>query len=330
MWSKIKTFFTWQWTKRLVYWVIMSAGTMSEMAFLVASLWMTINASVHPFMLIFMSEQFSRHLSELATMAYVALPECILALAIVTTLGHWRTWRQQHARTAGYWLLAFGVPTAMFLILSMITLGCSVLSVTFQLPPVLVVIRALAAYVYALAAILYVFVGREQEADRLAAKDQLIAQIRKHCAGLLRSVRNQKSQEIAQLRQEITRINDLLTSKNDELISLKDVLARSENQQTELLRSLHKSDNSALEVYGQAVIDWINSGDKSVFISEIISYTGHRKAVIDKAISRGLLVKTPRNAERITTDSLANWLRNTPAPERKTGEIEPVLHLVNG
>lgn len=37
-----------EWTKMLVHWLIRVAGTMSECAFLIAGLWMSLNANVHP------------------------------------------------------------------------------------------------------------------------------------------------------------------------------------------------------------------------------------------------------------------------------------------
>ncbi len=79
---------TWEWTKRLLYWLIISAGTMSELAFLIASLWISINSSVHTFVLIFMPVGINENVTYLATTAYVALPELVLGLAFVTVIGH--------------------------------------------------------------------------------------------------------------------------------------------------------------------------------------------------------------------------------------------------
>src|SRR5260370_41293153 len=67
-----RSMFSWSWTKSLLYWLILSGGTMAELAFLVGAIWMSLNATVHPFILMFLSEDQTRYLSFLATSAYVA------------------------------------------------------------------------------------------------------------------------------------------------------------------------------------------------------------------------------------------------------------------
>src|SRR5215469_4299528 len=76
----------WTWTKSLLFWMIMSAGTLSELAFLLASMWKSVNASLHSFVLLFMTQATSENVGYLASSAYVLLPVCILPLGIVTTL----------------------------------------------------------------------------------------------------------------------------------------------------------------------------------------------------------------------------------------------------
>src|SRR6266699_3550093 len=154
---------TWGWTKRLLHWIIISAGTMSECVFLVASLWVSINANVHAFVLLFLSEDVTKHVTELATTAYVALPECIVGLAVVVTLSHTRMvmYTPKDYR-AMIWSVLYGLPTLVFLALSLITLGNAVASVTFEMPTGLVVIRALAGYLFAFTSLLYTQIGIPQ------------------------------------------------------------------------------------------------------------------------------------------------------------------------
>ncbi len=122
-----RSLITWSWTRRLVHWIIISAGTMSECVFLIASLWVSVNANVHTFVLKFISEQTAQFLTELATTAYVILPECIVGLAVVVTLGHVRTWtHNKRDYRPAIWAVLFGLPTIVFFVLSLVTLGCSV------------------------------------------------------------------------------------------------------------------------------------------------------------------------------------------------------------
>src|SRR6267154_4802332 len=110
--STLHSILTWEWTKRLLYWLIISAGTMSECVFLLASLWMSVNSSVHSLVRLFISEPTSQHISSFATAAYVALPECILGLAFVTLISHVRVWLyNKRDRAALAWSILYGLPT---------------------------------------------------------------------------------------------------------------------------------------------------------------------------------------------------------------------------
>ncbi len=111
---------TWSWTRALLSWIIMSAGTMSECVFLVASIWMSINSSVHAFVLLFMTEEISGNVTQLATTAYVALPECILGLAIVTVIDHVKMYLYSKSAINLVWSILFAVPTIVFLFLSLL------------------------------------------------------------------------------------------------------------------------------------------------------------------------------------------------------------------
>ncbi len=55
--------FTFQWVKGLLSWALTSAGTIAEAAFVLAPLWILINASVHPFVLLFLPEAITKDVS---------------------------------------------------------------------------------------------------------------------------------------------------------------------------------------------------------------------------------------------------------------------------
>lgn len=334
---------TWAWVKKLLHWLIISAGTISECAFLVASLWMSVNASVHALVLLAVDEQTTQHITELATAAYVALPELILGLAVVTTIGHVRIWLYNKRNyTAAIWVGLYGLPTLVFLVLSLITLGCSVTSVNFRLPVGLVVVRALAGYMFAFTSLLYTQLGVPQERDRLAKKDGMLAELRQENAVNLSSLRQEKDtfietlrQEkdgmLAELRGETARLNDLISQQKAELQKQNELLEESKQHQTELLKAVNKSSDSALQAYSEECINWLRSGIKTVSLDEISRYTGHSKRKLANAITAGNLQTAPRNKELILISSLAEWLKNTPPPATK-GEQEsgPILHIVNG
>src|SRR6266566_7721918 len=91
--SGIRYILSWKWAKQFLYWAIISGGTISECAFLLSSIWMSINSTVHPFVLTVMTEAQSLQLSYIATTIFTALPELILPLALLTVINHCRNIR---------------------------------------------------------------------------------------------------------------------------------------------------------------------------------------------------------------------------------------------
>jgi len=314
---------TWEWTKQLLHWLIISAGTMSECVFLVASLWMSVNSSVHTFVLSIISAQMDARISDLATTAYVALPELILGLAFVTTISHVRTWLyNKHDKTALIWSILYGLPTIVFLVLSLVTLGSSVASSDFQLPQYLVVIRALAGYMFAFTSLLHAQLGIPQEADRLQRKDESIAALQAEMERALEALRTEKDAMIAGLQKEMQRLSATVASQSDEI-------GKAKKTQEQLLNAVNKSEDMALQAYSEDCIAWLKSGNKTVSIEEITRYSGLSKRKVEGAISKGLLQTAPRNRDLILVSSLTIWLKSVQPTPAKTDET-PLLHIVNG
>ena len=324
-----RSILTWEWTKKLLHWIIISAGTMSECVFLIASLWVSINANVHQFVLLFVDEQMTKHITELATTAYVALPECIVGLAVVVTLSHIRMvmYNRKEYR-AWIWSVLYGLPTIVFLLLSLITLGNAVASVTFEMPTGLVVIRALAGYLFAFTSLLYTQIGIPQEKDRLAQKDALLADWQTRMAQEIADLIDEKDAQITalttQLATETRRLHAIIDNQNQELQTQKQT-------NTNLITIVNKSSENALHAYSAECKEWLNSGVKTVFLDEITRYTGHSKRKISNAITGGHLQTAPRNKELILVSSLVEWLKqNQPLLSKSDQESGPTLRIVNG
>jgi hypothetical protein len=161
--SPIKSFLSWLWVKHFIYWLIISAGTISECAFLLASLWMSINSSVHPMILTLMSEERSVRISYIATTIFTALPELIVIMAVITTVNHCKNIRfQKQYWHTWLWAFLFGLPTLIFLTISLITVSCSVLKVSYIMPDWGIVARALSGYCFAVVYLLYEKLGEKE------------------------------------------------------------------------------------------------------------------------------------------------------------------------
>ncbi len=341
-----RSLITWEWTKRLLHWLIISAGTMSELAFLVASLWMSVNASVHALVLLFISDTMAQHLTEFATAAYVALPELILGLAFVTTIGHVRLWLYSDRKdyTPLIWAGLYGLPTVIFLLLSLITLGCSVMSVNFRLPEPLIVIRALAGYWYAFTSLLYTQLGVPQEADRLRQKDTMLSQLRRKMEESIAELQRKAGATIELLKQENANNLAALQKKADEqiaegqrqieyltaeLIKANALIESGQKELAELHNANNNSDEDALQAYPQECIKWLMSGVKSVSIEAITQHTGHAKRTITNAIRTGKLQTASRNKDLILVSSLIDWLRITPPLINKDEQKTDALRVIN-
>jgi hypothetical protein len=348
--SLARILYSWEWTKALVYWLILSAGTASDLIFLMASFWMSVNANVHELILRYMSEDTATYITYLATTAYVALPIFIVGLAVVQTVGHIKMWK-----TGGFWsrlwAIVFGIPAVTFLLMDFITISCSVANVSFTMPTFFVILRADSAFIFAFGSLIFFFLGKPQERERLAEKDGLLAGLKADMQASLTALNTEKDKLLTELRVEKDRLIATLTSekasilafasqekesllstidaKNDEIESLKSLLTETQKGYAELHRSVNQSEDTALQAYGEKCILWLKSGVKSANVETITQYTGLGTAKINNALKRGDLKVTPNNKELILISSLIQWLRNLSSSDRKTDPNIPALRLVN-
>jgi hypothetical protein len=331
--TKVQSFqqslITWSWTKRLLYWIIMSAGTASELVFLVATVWVIVNANVHPFILKVLSQAQTDNLTYLATTAFVALPVCIVGLGVVTTIGHVKMWKKA-GWTSVVWSILYGLPTLTFFSLDVVTLGFSVANSSFTMPLALVVTRALAAFIFGFTAFIYHFLGKPQEQERLQEKETIIADLQKESTFNIARLQQEIREIKAEWQKETSRLNaDWQHEKaqlNAEIENQNELLLESKKQQTMLLNAVNKSSDTALRGYSDEFITTLKSGIKTISVDDINRHTGHSKRKIQRAITDGLLQTAPRNNELIRVASLLEWLKQTPAKI----DTEPELYVVNG
>lgn len=311
-----KSLITWSWCKSLLYWLIISGGTMAELAFLIGAIWMSLNATVHPFILMFISENQTHYLSFLATSAYVALPELIVSLAVIVTIGHIKLYIYDRKNwSALTWAILYGIPALFFAGLSAYTIGESVGNINFTMPEPFVIARALAGFLFAFTSLLYWQLGKPQEVDRLKKKDALIEEWQNETSRFIDALQKETIREREEWQDEKARLMGELEKQNE-------LLSESKKQQTALLNAVNKSAETALQGYSEECIEWLKSGAKSVTVEEIMRYTGHPKRKINRAILSGLLQSSPRNKDLILVSSLQDWLKQTPI---KTDDSDPEL-----
>lgn len=311
--------YTWRWTKSLVYWLILSCGTASDLIFIIATVWISENANVHIFLTgtLHMSQEMTDNLTSLATTMYIALPVFIVFLAMIETVEQLKLWKYDH--WAKLWTILFGIPAVIFFMLDFVTLSYSVANSQFTMPTFFVVLRADCAFIYASASLIHHFIGEPQEAKRLALKDQQLDIAHQNMLTISREHAEQITRLTAEWQTETARLTA-------ELNALKQRLAGSISQLNAAQSELNKSSESALEAYGDECVAWLKSGIKTANIEEITKFTGHTKRKIANAIERGNLQTSTRNKALVLVGSLIQWLAENAPKQSDTG---PILHIVN-
>src|SRR5205807_905609 len=302
----IRYLLSWLWVKQFLYWLFVSAGTVSECAFLVASIWMSVNSSVHPMILHMMTEDQSVNLSYVASTIFTAIPEMILGLALLKTIEHCKNirYKKEHWYTC-VWPVLFGLPTLVFLFISVLTVACSVLKVNYVMPDWGIVARALSGYLFVIVSFLYERIGEPCYASErkgleanIADLNQQIENLKASFAQQLLQITQQTKVTLDEKQTEIERFQNLLKSQNDQVLKLAEKASSLE------LRGL--------ENYPKVISEWIDRGVKTVSIEEAIAITGHSKRRISNAKS---LQRHSRNKDLIMVSSLVEWLKTAPLPE---------------
>jgi hypothetical protein len=324
-WRSIVTF---SWTKSLLDWLITVAGTMSELAFMAAALFLCVNANVHAIVLLVFSQTTSEQLVKLATSAYVALPELILCLACNTTYGHVQTWRYNRQTSAAVWSLLFGIPTLIFLLLSFVTLSNAVLSSTFELPPWLVVLRANAGYVYAISSLLYLRIGKDQEVDRLRKKDSAYQDMYQHMLVKIRFYASQLHAQKTQYGKEKQGLSEQIHLLNIRLETEQALLKNSKEQRIQLAtilketqETLDKKTDEARK--REAIITQLQNENNALNaeyskVKAILEQTKNQYSELKSSLD-----KTSEDALEAYSAECIKWLNN----DDKTATLDEIIKI---
>jgi hypothetical protein len=312
--QRVIAFFHWQWVKAFLYWLVVSAGTVSECVFLIASIWVSLNATVHPLMLQMMSQQATVTISQLAISAFTSLPEIILGLAVVTTYGHIKYWCMHRKRSSIVWAILFGVPTIVFASLTVWTLIASALAVGYAMPSVLVATRVLAGYAYGFLSMLYVLIEKPDMADHIASLNGTIDDLNKEIEkgkvdfdAKLNQIRLQATLALAESKKQIDDLETIIESQDSQVKRLAERACRAASQ--------------GLENYPKVEANLVSQGIKTVLYDAIPELTGHSKQRLAKA----KLQRHPRNKDLVVVASLVNWLRTAPLPECQIVDAIPQI-----
>lgn len=308
----VTSFLQWQWVKKFVYWIVVSAGTVAECIFLIASIWVSLNATVHPLMLKVLSEAQTFTFSELSISAFTALPEIILGLAVVTTYGQIKAYCLHGRNSSLTWSILFGLPTLVFAGLTIWTLCASALQIGYIMPAFLIATRVLAGYVYGFVTMLFVLIQEPDNADYVTGlksdHSSEVATLNDKIVMLNNTIEESKVDFADAIEQFKCDFEVRLNEKDSALNELR-MISKSQNEQvkqlTDKASSLVRHD---LANYPKVVSELIETGKATIQIDEAVNLTGISK----RRLNNANLKRHSRNRDLIMVNSLIEWLKTVP------------------
>lgn len=299
----LSDFLAWHWVPAIVHWLVMSAGEVADGVFLIGTLWLCINASVHPLIVMMISDQTAKTITYFIVAAYVGLPEFLVGLAIVRVFHMFQQYWYNKDNSSLFWCIVFTPPTFVFFGITLYTISCSVASIgyNFELPSWMVVLRGDAGFLYALSSMVYDRIAKPYYLNQLKQKDELLSQTSAENESHIQRI-------VADHTAIVDELNTKLTTNTDTIDGLKRQLDASNKQHTDLLNTVEKYDEQALQAYSQDCRDWLKTA-KTTNATTISQYTGIPKRKIERAIQTGAIELDHRNKDLVRVNSLIEWLK---------------------
>ncbi len=225
--------FSFRWIVDIVRWLIGTGGTVAESAFLLATLYVTLEVVANQLVLwVVWSPFWQLLLNQLCLMAFTSLPELIIFQAIAITYDHWQMMRRNPGKVDCWiWLIAFALPTAFFLVLTIVTI-CSFINleavakttVSFQTSGIMLTIRCLTGWWYGMVSMLFDKLGkrgytlifdtlREQIATLQKNMSDQIATLKNESATALEKVTLQLSESDTQKQKVLQQLSESATAR---------------------------------------------------------------------------------------------------------------------
>jgi hypothetical protein len=214
-----------QWVVDFVQQLISFGGRVSESAFLIATVYVTLNTVAHLLLTWIFPGNVILVLNQVSVIAFAVLPELIIFNALQTTYDHWKMVINTKRVGAWAWAIAYSIPTAIFLVMTVVTI-CSFVSLetinaaTYQTSGFMLVIRCLAGWGYSMVQRIWKKKGYESYAelfDSLRGQTALLAETVKDRDGSIGVLQQEKTT----LSGQVQTLGATLVARDDEVASLK-------------------------------------------------------------------------------------------------------------
>lgn len=301
-----------------VRWMTLTGGNVAESAFLLATLWVTINSVAHPLLLHILPTTTIEVINYLAITAFSIVPELIIIPLIITCYSHWSLVIRRNIRSAWLWAGLYTVPAVVFLIVTVITIASFVSAkgtVDIQLDGVQLVIRCLSGWWFSTVNMLFAQSGKQQYADMLDEKDKKLSEITESFAAEKSQMnddfaKHQNAMEESFNKQKAD-MEALIERLKGDLGTVTVRLEEQSNQARRLAQRAESLERNGLEDYPRVVSEWIDKDVKTATIDQIVEVTGHQK----RKLIRAPFQRSNRNKDLILISSVIDWLKITPPPE---------------
>jgi FtsZ-binding cell division protein ZapB len=216
--AALRYIFFFQWVVDLARWLVTTGGNIAESAFLLATVYVTINTVAHQLVMWLLPAGVVVTLNQISVIAFSVLPELIIFAAIKVTFDHFKMALSSKRVDSWLWFCLYVLPTLVFLALTIITISSfvSVEATTTTAPQatgVMLVVRCLAGWSYGMLQMLWVKLGHEGYSN-------LFARLRSDIAALTETVKLRDG-SIAGLEQEKARLTSEAASLRD-VVKLRD------------------------------------------------------------------------------------------------------------
>lgn len=330
-----------------VRWMTRTGGNIGESAFLLATLWVIINAVAHVLLTWFMPTHMIELINYLAVIAFSALPELIIIPVIGVCFSHWALARQGN-KSAWLWAILYTIPAIVFLVMTIITVSTFVSTGGTNFVPAdgaQLVVRCLAGWLYAAVNMLFAQLGKPHYASIMSRLEtdhaNHLAQIEADHVDNVSRLKADHSDKVSRLEtdnlRQVSELEDKITGLNREMDAViasftaeKSQIVESYSVKIEHLslqlemqnQTVYKLSERAsslefqgLENYPIVVSEWLKNGLSTVSLEVINRDTGHSK----RKILATKLRTSARNKELYLVSSVVDWLRRTPPPESVNG-----------
>jgi hypothetical protein len=255
-----------KWVVDLARWMISTGGNIAESAFLIATVYVTINTVAHTLVAWLLPQNVIMTLNQVAVIAFSVLPELIIFAALAKTFDHFKLAFQNKKHLDMWaWAVCYAIPTSVFLYLTVVTISSfvSVEAVNATTAPqatgAMLVTRCLAGWGYGLLQMLFIQLGKDSYSG-------LFARLRAEIVALVATVAARDA-SIAALQSSVATLEDEKALLQSDLATARLSLAKvTRGKEKSTLQSGEKSTPEKVE---KSTSDTVNSAKYQRLKSEI-------------------------------------------------------------